>query len=143
MLSSYVKNLWPLFLVFLIGSSHGVAARRWDKLQESDAPTHVNFFRSALRGRQRGLSCSGDPNVCLDRKKNPWGGNTCCFQQFCRDTLRDSKNCGACGQTCGYGFVCCDGSCVDVQNDPRHCGSCFEKCPEQGRCSFAMCDYGE
>ncbi|KAJ4834081.1 hypothetical protein Tsubulata_016279 [Turnera subulata] len=139
--SAIVKYFWPLILFVLIGTCHvAVAARRLD-LPDSERPTHLNFFRYALRGRQRVLSCANDPNVCLDREKNPWGGSTCCFQKFCKDTLRDSNNCGACGQTCAFGFVCCDGRCVDVQNDPHHCGSCFEECPGQGRCSFAMCDY--
>ncbi|XVE82156.1 hypothetical protein DITRI_Ditri15bG0124100 [Diplodiscus trichospermus] len=128
-----------IILVLIEASDHGVAARRE---RQSDAATHLNFFRAALRGRQRVLSCARDANICLDREKNPWGGSTCCFQRFCRDILRDSNNCGACGRACGYGLVCCDGKCVDVQNDPHNCGSCFEECPAQHRCFFAMCDYG-
>ncbi|KAJ8766767.1 hypothetical protein K2173_007834 [Erythroxylum novogranatense] len=144
MLSSYsvarsFKCFWPFLFLMLIGVSNDFAAGRRVRPPETD---HVNFFRSALRGRQKVLSCANDPNVCWDREKNPWGGTTCCFQQFCKDTVRDSNNCGACGQSCAYGFVCCDGKCVDVRNDPLHCGSCFEECPGQGRCSFAMCDYG-
>lgn len=136
-----VKYLWS-FILFLLVVAPGevVAADRFGS-PEPDTPTHLNFFRSALRGRQRVLSCADDPRVCVDRGKNPWGGSTCCFRKFCKDTLRDSDNCGACGQTCAYGFVCCDGKCVDIRNDPRHCGSCFQECPGQGRCSFAMCDY--
>ncbi|XWS08586.1 hypothetical protein CRYUN_Cryun40dG0015000 [Craigia yunnanensis] len=139
----YNMSTCLLFIILvLIETSHGVAAGRELSLRESDAPTHLNFFRAALRGRRRVLSCARDVNICLDREKNPWGGSTCCFQQFCRDTLRDSNNCGACGRTCAYGLVCCDGKCVDIQNDPHNCGSCFEECPGQNRCSFAMCDYG-
>ncbi|KAJ9154513.1 hypothetical protein P3X46_027836 [Hevea brasiliensis] len=139
---SVTYHFWPLILVLLIGTSHGVFAVRRLGMQESDAPTHLNFFLYKLQGRQRVLSCANDPSVCLDREKNPWGGTTCCFQQLCKDTLKDPNNCGLCGQTCAYGFACCNGRCVDIQNDPHHCGSCFEECPGQGRCSFAMCDYG-
>ncbi|XVF62575.1 hypothetical protein PTKIN_Ptkin09bG0019400 [Pterospermum kingtungense] len=132
---AYVVTACMLFIILLVTET-GVS--------ESDvAATHLNFFRAALRGRRRVLSCAaGDANICSDREKNPWGGTTCCFQRFCRDTLRDPNNCGACGRACAYGLVCCGGNCVDIQNDPRNCGSCFEECPAQGRCSFAMCDYG-
>ncbi|KAJ0035103.1 hypothetical protein Pint_24505 [Pistacia integerrima] len=139
----------PFFLLLLlIKTSHVIinvthAARQLGNFQDSDdAPSHLNFFRSALRGRQRVLSCATDPGVCLDREKNPWGGTTCCFRQFCKDTLKDSSHCGACGTACGYGLVCCDGKCVDVQADPQHCGSCFEECPGKNKCVFSMCDYG-
>ncbi|EOY06539.1 Stigma-specific Stig1 family protein, partial [Theobroma cacao] len=131
-----VKNcLLFITLVLIETSDDGFAAGRELSLQDSDdASTHLNFFRAASRGRQRVLSCARDAKICLDREKNPWGGSTCCFQQFCRDTLRDSNNCGACGacgQACAYGLVCCDGKCVDVQNDPHNCGSCFQECPGQ------------
>ncbi|KAG5240888.1 hypothetical protein OIU76_014408 [Salix suchowensis] len=134
---SSLEYLWA-FILFLLIVTPGVDTA--DR-PEPDIPTHVNFLRSALRGRERVLSCADDPNVCVDRERNPWGGSTCCFRKLCKDTSRDSNNCGACGRTCGYGFVCCDGNCVDIHNDPRHCGSCFQECPGQGRCSFAMCDY--
>lgn len=139
------KYFWPFFLFLLIETSYGVSiasARQMGLQNSEDAPTHLNFFRAALRGRQRVLSCANDPNVCSDREKNPWGGDTCCFRRFCKDTLKDSDNCGGCGKACGYGLVCCDGKCVDVQNDPRHCGSCFEECPGKNTCAYAMCDYG-
>ena len=130
-------------LFLLAATSNGgvlVVASSQLGMQESDrTPAHLMFSRS---GRLRVVSCANDPEVCLDREKNPWGGTTCCFQKLCRDTLRDSRNCGACGRTCGFGFVCCDGRCVDVQNDPKYCGSCFEECTGEGRCSFGMCDYG-
>ncbi|XP_059630172.1 stigma-specific STIG1-like protein 4 [Cornus florida] len=121
--------------------SHGLAAAQ-KGVQDSGNPTHFNFFRSALRGRQRVLWCANDPTVCLDREKNPWGGSTCCYQRFCKDTMSDPNHCGACGKTCAYGFVCCNGNCVDIQNDARNCGACFEECPGQSRCFYAMCDYG-
>ncbi|GLT99114.1 hypothetical protein SLE2022_165780 [Rubroshorea leprosula] len=149
MFSSYfpcpkLKNYLPFIILLLIETSHVVgAARELGFPEEYVVPSHLNFFRSALRGRQRLLSCAGDPGVCLDRERNPWGGSTCCFGKFCKDTLRDSNHCGACGQACGYGLVCCDGKCVDVQNDTNNCGSCFQECPAKNRCSFAICGYGE
>lgn len=142
-LSSATFNHYRLFiLVLLIGTSHGVVAVREIGLRHSNTPTHLNFFHSALRGRHRFLWCANDPVVCLDRKKNPWGRSTCCFQQLCKDTMSDANHCGACGRVCGHGLVCCDGKCVDTQNDPHNCGSCFQECPGQNGCSYAMCDYG-
>ncbi|GFZ13990.1 hypothetical protein Acr_24g0001800 [Actinidia rufa] len=130
--SSNSYRCWPVIVILLVGTSHGL----------SHNPTHINFFRSALRGRQRTLWCAHDPSACLDREKNPWGGTTCCFQKFCKDTASDKDHCGACGHACAFGLVCCDGNCVDVQNDPQHCGGCFEECHGENKCSFAMCDYG-
>lgn len=104
--------------------------------------THFNFFPLNLRGRQGDLSCGKDPSVCLDReKRNPWGGRTCCFQRFCKDTRSDPNHCGGCGKTCAFGLTCCDGNCVDTQSDPHHCGACFDVCPGQTKCAYAMCDY--
>ncbi|KAI3728158.1 hypothetical protein L6452_16788 [Arctium lappa] len=108
----------------------------------SSVPTHSNFFRAVSRGRQRVLSCGNDPDFCSNREKNPWGGAVCCFGKFCKDVMIDPNHCGGCGHVCGYELICCDGKCVDVRNDPRHCGGCFEECRGEGRCSYAMCDYG-
>ncbi|KAL7608820.1 hypothetical protein Lser_V15G10463 [Lactuca serriola] len=110
----------------------------------SNIPTHSNFFRAVSRGRQRALvlGCGSDPNFCSNPEKNPWGGSVCCFGKFCKDVKSDGNHCGVCGHVCGYELVCCDGECVDVRNDNRHCGGCFEECLGQGRCSYAMCDYG-
>lgn len=129
---------FPFIFFLLVGTLHGLAATQTG----SGIPTHSNFFRSTLRGRERVLWCANDASVCLDREKNPWGGNTCCFQKFCKDIMSDLNHCGTCGQACAYGLVCCDGKCVDVNKDPKHCGSCFEECPGQNRCLYAMCDYG-
>ncbi|KAG2721444.1 hypothetical protein I3843_02G068900 [Carya illinoinensis] len=93
------------------------------------------FFCYALRGRNRVLSCAKNPNVCSDRGKKPWGGSTCCFQQFYKDTMRDMNHCGECGRACAYGLVCYDGKCVNIRNDPHHCESCFEECPRKSSCS--------
>ncbi|KAF8401462.1 hypothetical protein HHK36_012401 [Tetracentron sinense] len=136
------RQCWAFILYLMIEAVHGIAAIRHMELLESDSPTHLNFFRAALQGRHRILSCAKDPTVCLDREKNPWGGSTCCYQKFCKDITNDPNHCGACGQTCAHGFLCCGGQCVDIRNDPGNCGSCYEECPGQLKCSFAMCDYG-
>ncbi|KAI8561673.1 hypothetical protein RHMOL_Rhmol04G0359000 [Rhododendron molle] len=133
--AGFSNQLVPFVVLLLLGTSHGFQN---GSRQGSRPSAHLNFYR----GRQRVMWCDRDPSVCLDREKNPWGGTTCCFRKFCKDTRSDSSHCGACGLACGYGRACCDGKCVDVQNDPYHCGSCFEECPGETKCSFAMCDYG-
>ncbi|KAJ0980650.1 hypothetical protein J5N97_008905 [Dioscorea zingiberensis] len=106
--------------------------------------THSEFLRAAVHGRRgRYLWCFGDPSVCLDRDKNPWGGNTCCFQRVCKDTMNDVKHCGECGHKCGYGLACCGGVCTNIESDPQHCGSCYHECPSKLECSFGMCGYGD
>ncbi|KAG8636565.1 hypothetical protein MANES_15G011550v8 [Manihot esculenta] len=61
----------------------------------------LEFLPSTLQWRRRAPSCAKDPNVCLDPEKNP--------HAVTKDTLKDPNNCGACGQTCAYGLVCCNG----------------------------------
>jgi hypothetical protein len=40
-------------------------------------------------------------------------GTTCCSNPpGCRDLLRDSENCGACGWRCPQGTICVDGACA-------------------------------
>lgn len=131
-------HLRPLFVLILLSTSPGLTAAERDSANSANIPTHYNF----LRGRHRVFTCANHPTLCLDPEKNPWGGTTCCFQKFCKDTRSDPRHCGACGSTCAFGLICCDGKCVDIQNDPQHCGACFEECSGQNRCSFAMCDYG-
>lgn len=136
--------LFCLTLAAITGRAELIIPRRSPPVR-SPAPTHSNFLRAALRGgrrRQGGVACSYDPGVCLDRKRNPWGGRTCCFARLCRDTAYDPDHCGACGRKCSFGFACCGGRCVDVRSDPRHCGSCGRPCPDAVACSFSMCDYG-
>ncbi|XP_021594341.1 uncharacterized protein LOC110601499 [Manihot esculenta] len=66
----------------------------------------LEFLPSTLQWRRRAPSCAKDPNVCLDPEKNP--------HAVTKDTLKDPNNCGACGQTCAYGLVCCNGSATDL-----------------------------
>ncbi|KAL3505717.1 hypothetical protein ACH5RR_031099 [Cinchona calisaya] len=137
--SKFFIQFWPFFILILVSTSHiFVKAKKVTTKNSSNIPTHYNF----LRGRHRVFTCANDSNLCLDPEKNPWGGTTCCFQKFCKDTRSDPRNCGECGRTCAFGLICCDGKCVDIQNDSQHCGACFEECSGQNRCSFAMCDYG-
>jgi hypothetical protein len=73
----------------------------------------------------------------------------------CTNTLGDSANCGACGNSCplgGYcqggvcvGLVCldgltdCYGSCVDLSSDWSHCGGCELGCFDGYTCVNGQC----
>lgn len=50
----------------------------------------------------------------------------------------DAANCGACGNACGAGSTCCNGTCVDESSDAAHCGGCLTSCTGTSCCS-AMC----
>ncbi|KAF9673284.1 hypothetical protein SADUNF_Sadunf10G0008200 [Salix dunnii] len=53
--------------------------------------TSDEAFLLGIKGRQ----IKSSVYVWMDRGKNPWGGSTC-FRNLCKDTWRDSNNCGAC-----------------------------------------------
>ena len=68
--------------------------------------------------------------------------------------LTDPLNCGACGNVCGAGTHCSEGTCVtvcpvgttlcgdtcvDLQNDPANCGSCGNACGDNQICTSGAC----
>lgn len=56
------------------------------------------------------------------------------------DLLKDAKNCGKCGKTCGMGEMCCAGSCVNTMTDDANCGGCgVPRCAAGSRCCSGMC----
>lgn len=77
--------------------------------------------------------------LCADKLSNCSG--------TCMDTAADTKNCGSCGNVCGYGFNCtngecvnpypmcdpglvlCSGQCIDIKSDVTNCGGCGRACP--------------
>jgi hypothetical protein len=72
----------------------------------------------------------------------------------CVDYLNDPQNCGACGNVCGDGTCCsngscvslcgegqtwCDGECVDLRDDSNSCGTCDAVCGDGTCCNQATC----
>ena len=64
----------------------------------------------------------------------------------------DPMNCGRCGNVCGMGMVCtngtcacpagqvvCHGACANTQSDPLNCGMCNLACPSGMACVAGMC----
>jgi hypothetical protein len=67
-------------------------------------------------------------------------------QYSCVDSAGDAANCGACGNDCGPGYLCCGGQCVAQDNETCYtcsagdCGSEEDCCPgtttgESGHCA--------
>ena len=74
--------------------------------------------------------------------------------EACVDYLNDPQNCGECGNVCGEGSCCsngtcvstcpegqvlCDGQCVDLNNDSDNCGACGNSCPGGACCDGGQC----
>lgn len=72
----------------------------------------------------------------------------------CVDYLNDPQNCGSCGNVCGDGTCCsngscvslcgddrrwCDGECADLANDSNSCGACGNVCGDGTCCDDASC----
>ncbi|KAJ3681373.1 hypothetical protein LUZ60_015862 [Juncus effusus] len=134
---------WLLLLFISISSIQLTSTTRSAQTTSPLQPTRSNFLRTAVLGSSgRRPWCGADPKICIDRDKNPWGGETCCLGRHCVDTNRDPDHCGVCGHKCSYGLLCCGGTCVDIRVDPKHCGTCYNRCGEGIPCDFGMCDYG-
>ncbi len=72
------------------------------------------------------------------------------------DTQNDGANCGACGRSCGTGFVCsagacamscstgrtaCGAACIDLRTNASNCGACGSACPARANAA-AVCSAG-
>lgn len=51
----------------------------------------------------------------------------------------NSDNCGACGNRCGAGLVCCNGSCTNITSSNSHCGTCTTVCASTDTCCSSAC----
>ena len=84
-------------------------------------------------------------------------GQTSCSGQ-CKTLASDNQNCGSCGNACGSGRICQNGTCACssglflcggacVASDAQHCGSSCTVCPSGQVCSnnacLAMCPSGQ
>jgi 6-phosphogluconolactonase (cycloisomerase 2 family) len=95
------------------------------------------------------VSCTSDDG---DAQSGGCGPGTVDCGGVCTSTAVDPGNCGACGNACGAGEACdngtcalecsggttmCGQSCVDTQNDPAHCGGCDNACDAAQEACFA------
>lgn len=62
--------------------------------------------------------------------------NQTCCDRLCVDLTLNQRNCGGCGQACGWGLICDRGQCVNPQlpacTNPSDCNSGC--CPSGTRC---------
>lgn len=95
---------------------------------------------------------------CATWERCPGFGDTLCGYQCadpnnlltcklarCRNLSTDPSNCGACGNQCAVGDVCCTGSCANLSTDPNNCGSCGNACTVAhgwGVCVGGICKIG-
>ncbi len=113
--------------------------------------TRVDVQSNAAHCGQCNNACEGD---CVDGScACPVEGSALCGEDGrCTDVLYDPRNCGGCGEVCGTGEVCrqgscecrpgltlCNGACVDTTADPFNCGSCGNDCGENNRCKASQC----
>jgi hypothetical protein len=108
------------------------------------------FQETVLNGASAPVTVTTEaypPGCCLLPDQLNCDGN-------CVDYLNDPQNCGACGNVCGDGTCCTNGSCVsvcdagetfcngecrDLQNDNANCGACGSVCGEGSCCVEGAC----
>lgn len=107
-------------------------------------------------------TCNNDPR----RLNGACGRYVCCGsgQTYCGgscvDLTNDVNNCGACGNVCGGGTTCvngtctgggngcssgqtrCNGTCVNLSSDNNNCGACGNVCLDGSTCSNGVCRGG-
>ena len=91
------------------------------------------------------------PGCCPD---NPAVPHPLRCGEACVDYLNDPANCGSCGNVCGDGTCCsngscvslcgsdrswCNGECADLANDNTSCGSCGYACGDATCCNDSAC----
>ncbi|MCB9598326.1 MAG: hypothetical protein H6719_36770 [Sandaracinaceae bacterium] len=95
-----------------------------------------------------GATCGGSEVCCNGSCADALSCGTCmddcgamgrdCCRGSCVDQQTDEANCGACGNVCGAGQVCCGGACVG--SDASHCGQGCGVCtPGSELCCSGSC----
>ena len=137
--SSLLSFFSPQKLLFSVTSSVGQTSGinlGYTTTVNNPAPTSVTLnipaYPAGCCNDVHQLNCSGD----------------------CVYYLTDPLNCGACGNVCGSGTHCSEGTCVascpvgttlcgdtcvDLQNDPSNCGACGNVCGDNQICTTGAC----
>jgi hypothetical protein len=72
-------------------------------------------------------ACDGVDEDCDGKTDENWDFNT------------DTNNCGGCGNACGNGQLCCNGSCHNPSSDGNNCGTCGHSCGGSTQCCGGSC----
>ena len=106
------------------------------------------------------FDCSESKRSCSSCSEPCKGGRFC--GGICTDISSDPSNCGACGQACGPGVpcnngtcgclpgqtkcgdscclgTCCNGTCTDTNSDKQNCGGCDNACGVGENCLLGTC----
>ena len=89
-----------------------------------------------------GVACFNklnDKDHCGDACITCTGQQPACCDAACSDLKQDTRNCGACGRTCGVGESCCGGTCKALQQDNNNCGACGRTCGTGQTCCDGQC----
>jgi hypothetical protein len=89
-----------------------------------------------------------DTNVLVEYRAEQSGDTQTCAQSgltcngICEESVTDSNNCGACGNSCtatNGGPTCCSNACTNMNTDNKNCGACGVTCTGQTTCSNGGC----
>ena len=86
----------------------------------------------------RGARCNAR-NRCACRAGAGFSACPVAGGERCFRLQTDRDHCGACGNACADGELCCGGACVDPATDGEHCGGCDRFCPSAPCCEGACC----
>lgn len=83
-----------------------------------------------------GAKCKGGKNGKCRCKS---GLTECAGEKDCVDLNDNLNHCGACGNACAAGDVCCNGQCADLDENRGNCGACGVACGSVQTCSAGQC----
>lgn len=102
--------------------------------------------------------CKSGMKWCATSKSCIKSTEVCCLatqtncNNKCVNTKTDKDNCGKCGESCGTGKTCTNGTCVcnvgttlcsekcvNLKTDGANCGSCGTPCNGGSTCNFGKC----
>jgi len=87
-----------------------------------------------------GAKCKGGKNGKCRCKS---GLTDCAGDKACQDLTTATSHCGACGNACTAGDLCCSGVCANLATDSANCAACGQACGETETCVAGVCTTAE
>jgi hypothetical protein len=120
----------------LVSSALGVLLSGWGVKEAAAGCKKVGNKCDKSKDCCDGAKCKGGKNGKCRCKS---GLSDCPGEKACLDLNTDLNNCGACGNPCAAGELCCDGVCADLQSDDNNCAACGQSCGEGNSCIAGVC----